>query len=168
MTDENKEFQDFVNCIVKKMLVYQKKNNIKKKCVDNAQILYDIITQNYPEVKCKIECCIVFSIQEQQIFVVFGHHRVVLNDEYFIDPSYEVYVVDEPAYFTTYTKFYDFVKECEINNTEFETFAKEGLPNFLSHLKLADDINKGEFIITDELYYKNVINFIMLNSIMGA
>ena len=158
----NKEFETVINDVVRRMLEYQRDNAVKRKCVDNAQIVYDFITNNFPEIDCKIQCCIVVYWEKDTniLKTVIGHHRVVINNEWFVDPSYETYEMTDCSYFTTFKEFSLCTKGLVDPTIDYKPMLKERLPEFLGHLKIAERINKGEFVITDRRYYNKVCDLL--------
>jgi hypothetical protein len=136
------------------MREFQEKNGIQKQCVTNCQYLYDVIKLNGNH-NVKVKAVIVISDMDTLGII---SHLVVVNNNTLLEPSYDVFSLQNKSYFDN-TK--DFMERFD---NEFKQVAqlnlKESIGNFLALMKLADRINDGELVITDKEFYDRQADFI--------
>jgi hypothetical protein len=134
------------------MREYQKINGIQKQCVTNCQFLYDHIKINY-NVNVKVESVRVLSANNETL--VAGHLVVIINDSLIIEPSYDVFILQNSIYFATIKDLMN-----NLNDDSKQIFGKKSISNFLDFKKIADRINNGGFVISDEIFYNNQADYI--------
>jgi hypothetical protein len=149
--------EEFIANIILQMREYQRLNGITKKCVDNSQYLYDIINSNGGEVVVKPY--IVLTQKNDESYIFKGHLAINFIDDYdVIEPSYEVWSLDKPAYFDNVK---DFVRLVSFPSEEIKKeVVKDTIHSFVKFVDLAKKINSGEFVITDKSYYHSQDKFI--------
>jgi len=150
----------FANIILS-MRKYQKKNNIKKQCVTNSQYLYDIIKMNSnsnSNVKTKSVIACSVNYEENTTTVVSGHIVVVLDDETTIEPSYDIFSLENVSYFENIKDFIDSFEDKNVLKTNFDI--KKLLNDHIKFKKISEQINKGELIITDKEHYDKQADYI--------
>ena len=100
---------------------YQKKNNIKKQCVTNCQYLYDIIKMNSnSNVKTKSVIACSVNYEENTTIVISGHIIVVLDDETIIEPSYDIFSLENVSYFENIKDFIRAFEDKNVLKTKFD------------------------------------------------
>jgi hypothetical protein len=144
--------KQYISRIISLMLIFQQLNNIDKQCVTNTQYLYDCIKYNFPNynVKAKAFICIIDDILDTTIFIT--HLAVIIDDDIY-EPSYELYKYKNK-------KYIDSIKNINFNKTPNDFDKNQLLSNFIKMIKIANEINNGEIIIANRLFYDNQANFI--------
>ena len=85
--------------ITHSMREYQKKNNITRQCVTNAQSLCDIIKNNSTSnAKTKAVFVVAENNEEDANIIVSGHLVVELDDETILEPSYDIFCLQNKSY----------------------------------------------------------------------
>ena len=145
--------------IILSMREYQKENNIKKQCVTNAQFLYDTIKVNsISNVKTKAVFVYSDNNEEDTAIIVGGHLVVELDDETIIDPSYEIFCLKNKSYFDNIK---DLVNIFD-NKVELKTKIdiKKLICEHIHFMKISEQMNNGELIITDKEHYNKQADYI--------
>jgi hypothetical protein len=157
-----------IKSIVNTMVEYQEIHNIKKECVTNVQILYDIIKETDPSLDVKIKAVIVVSHDNENNthLCVTGHLVLSIDDENVIDPSYEIASLKNSYYFTNIKDYIQSFNNTYDKKEQIEIFSKGGgLANIIQeHLKfvnIADGMNNNKFRINKE-YYNNICQYIQV------
>ena len=123
--------------IWKYMIEYQKLNNTKRHCIDNAQYYRDCIS-NLPgniEVRAVLGHC--KQTRQNRTFIVVSH-LVVVYDNKIIDPSYEIFKLKPNYYFT----LKDFVESVPLDQGfQNGKLSKEQVKEHLDFVELAEKIN---------------------------
>ena len=140
--------------IVLLMREYQKKHNIKKLCVTNCQYLYDTFKENCPLNNIKVKAVIGISLNDDRTIVYAGHVVVEVDEEFIIEPSYEVYSMHNIEYF-------DNIKQL-MNAFAFpnKNDMKDAIKEFICFTKIADTINNGKYIVMNKEYYDNQADYV--------
>jgi len=168
-TTYNREF--IMAKILESMLKYQKKHNIKSKCMTNVQYYRDALYGM--GVMCKIKPTIYITRRDTDNALCFDIHMTIkLNDILYIDPSFEFLSEEKIAIFHTIN---DFMKYCKnndnirpLNNKGQETSLYRSvqenhvfvLKNFINLVKVAEDINNNKLCITDKNYYNAQADYV--------
>ena len=163
----------YIMIIQKLMNTYQKENNIKGMCMANTSFLYRIICDNYHDLKIrtKVSPVICYYSEEienkgnKEINIYFHTHLVIKIDEKkLIDSSYEVDSIKDNLYLDNIIAF----QKCLINlkktfGIEFDNERKkETIKQYLKFLKIANDINKNDKLITaNQEYSDNLENYVI-------
>lgn len=149
----------FVNALVVNMIEYQAKNNITSQCLSNAQYLYDCLKGSKIGKAVRVKPVMVVSPETvkdgKTIWNIVSSHMVVIlttetDSELVIECSHDVALLKERSY-------YDNVKDL-LSNFD-ESFSRKSLSEwinikaFLTFIKYADEINRGEFVIADRDNY---------------
>jgi len=149
----------FVNALLKNMIEYQVKNNITSQCLSNAQYLYDCLKASKIGKAVRVKPVIVISPEKNEDghinWNIVSSHMVVImttetNSELLIECSHEVALLKNRRYF-------DNVKDL-LSNFD-ESFSRKSLSEwinikaFITFIKYADEINRGEFLIADRDNY---------------
>jgi len=145
--------------IILSMREYQKENNIKKQCVTNAQFLYDTIKVNsIRNVKTKAVFVYSDNNEEDTAIIVGGHLVVELDDETIIEPSYEIFCLKNKSYFDNIK---DLVNIFD-NKVELKTKIdiKKLICEHIHFMKISEQMNNGELIITDKEHYNKQADYI--------
>lgn len=144
--------------LIDAMHQFQKKNNIKNKCMDNTQYAYDCIRMSSPNMNVKAGAVIMTSYnpKTEHLTVWGGHLAIILNDEHVIDPSYETYSAPDTMYFTSISTVLKHYPDLSLNKELF----KHTIESFVHFNGVANDINKGLIRVTDEQYYNRQADFI--------
>lgn len=149
--------------IILSMREFQEKNGITKQCITNAQYLYDIIKMNTSN-DVKVNAVIVVSVDEEtNTYVIVGGHLVVVGDDdekTIIDPSYETFCLKNKLYFDNIRDMLDIFdnKSKEKLNTKIDL--KKVLQEHIKFMKFAEQINRGECIITEKKFYNDQADYI--------
>lgn len=148
--------ESYVQNIIVSMRKYQEENNIEKHCVTNAQYLYDIFKIN-TSINVKTRPVIIFSTNsEKDITTIVDAHLVIHMGNYdIVDPSYDVFCLENKTYFGNIKDFIKVFKDqIEIG------YLKEIIGNFTHIAKLSSKINNGELTISDKDYYNSQADYI--------
>ena len=146
-----------INQVHNTMREYQKENNIKGNCMTNCLYLSDIIKNivknNGLDICVKTIPVYVLSTNSEEATGMFvgGHVIISIDDDTFIEPSYEVYCLKNREYFTNINdlvnRFDDKVKLSQ--RFDFKTLISQ----HIEFIEIANKINNGEFMINDMEYY---------------
>ena len=143
------------------MREFQKKNCITKQCVTNTQFLYDCIKMNTRSSNVKVKAVLGFSNDDATSTGVFvgGHLVLILDDnETVIDPSYDIFRLKNISYYDNVKDLIDIFKDKTELKKRFDL--KTLFSEHIQFMKLAEQINNGEFIITDKQFYDNQADYI--------
>ena len=159
---QTKQKDKHLKFILKSMIQYQQLNNIKGKCIDNAQYYRDCITNLPDNIEVRAVICRGWRIKQREghrkivdanLVDVCGHLVVVYNNK-IIDPSYEISKLDPYYYFTVK----DFAKQTKIN------LSKKQVKNHLDCVKIAEKINQLRWTQTVSVrcqeYYNNQADYV--------
>lgn len=153
------EHSIFIANIILSMREYQKENNIKKQCVTNAQYLYDTIKMNSNS-NVKTKAVFVFSNNNEEDTAIFvgGHLIVILDDETIIEPSYDIFCLKNISYFDNIKDLVNIFDDKVCLNSKIDI--KKLIYDHIHFMKISDQINNGEFIITDKKHYNKQADYI--------
>jgi hypothetical protein len=141
------EYSILIANIILSMREYQKENNIKNQCVTNAQYLYDIIkTNSNSNVKTKAVFVFSHNNEEDTSIFVSGHLIVILNDETIIEPSYDIFCLKNISYFDNIKDLVNIFDDKVKLKSKIDI--KKLICDHIHFMKLSDQINNGELIIT--------------------
>jgi hypothetical protein len=101
-----------------------------------------------------VKAVIGILLHEHRTIIYAGHLVVEVDEEFIIEPSYEVCSIDNILYFDNIKAFMNKYKIPDTNDM------KHLIKDFVSFTKLADAINNGELTITDKEYYQNQANYV--------
>lgn len=136
------------------MREYQEMHNITEMCMTNTQTLYDIIKASFPLVDVKAKA--VICCNEMEDFVIKQTiHLIIIADGIYYEPSYELYAV-KPMYFSSVKN----LLEGFVPNDIIKDNIKNTLQSFLIFIEHEKNINNGNFLITDNDYYNNQLDYI--------
>jgi len=140
-----------ISNIILSMREFQKKNNIKNKCASNTQYLYDTIKMN-SDSNVKIKAVFVFSNDTETDTAIFvgGHLVVILGEETMIDPSYDIFCLKNKSYFDNIKDLMDMVDNKNKLKTKIDI--KKLISDHIDFIKVAEQINNSEHIITEKFY----------------
>lgn len=137
--------------VVLMMREYQKINNIKRRCITNAQFLYDNMTRISTKNDIQTRSVIVVGLSNEDTYVILGGHIVVVLDGDVIEPSYDIYSINDVCY---YDNVKDFMEDCSL--VIEKDLIKKTIQNFLEFQKYEKRINSGGFLVSgDDLIYYN-------------
>jgi hypothetical protein len=143
--------------LVHLMNQFQLDNGIKNKCCVNAQFLYRTLQNNYPtETSLKVLPVVaVYNRTENSVTINKGHMVVKINNLIF-DPSYEVSSSRDLKYLYNMKDIStdESVKKC------CDDFKRDVIKSWLDFQKFADLINNGRHIKGEEVYSKQLYDFI--------
>ena len=154
------ENEEFVSNILLSMREYQKENNIKGRCITNVLYYYDVlrmclnITAN--DIKAKAVYVLGYDETKSLASICCGHIVLVFEDGSVVEPSYEIYKMKNKTY-------YDNIKDlkyCIEEREDFNNNIKCMLEQYIKFSKVAEQINNGEFIITDKEHYHKQADYI--------
>lgn len=153
------ELSILIGNIILSMREYQKENNIEKQCVTNVQYLYDLIKLSSTS-DIKTKPVFVFSINYEEGTAIFvgGHLVLELDDGTIIDPSYDIFCLKNKSYFDNFSDFINSFDDKNILKTRIDI--KKLVKDHLDFKKLSNQINNGNFIITEKEHYKKQGNYI--------
>ena len=134
------------------MREFQKKNSITKQCITNVQFLSDCIKRNTNE-NIFVKAVFVLST-DCGVFKCVSGHLVIIIDNQIIDPSHDVYSRNDRKYFDNVK---DMIDNCDDG---FKPHAKDLISDFLAFMKYADQINNGELLVPDKLFYNQQADYI--------
>lgn len=139
-----------VSKFVKKMYAYQKKNDIKHKCLTNTQYLHDSMKISGVHVKAK---AVISFHRKGKDTIITNHILVQLPDGTMLDPSYDIGSEN--------VKYYETIESASnlLNEMNEELTKREFVKLFIRFIEYAEKINSGEIVITDKDYYNNLADF---------
>jgi len=152
-----------INDISQTIIDYQKDNFIVKKCVENSQFLYSYIKANYKS-NAKVKACIllIFDKSNSSVRINKGHLIIEVEDNIFIDPSYDISKNEYVNYYYTIREFFDYLKKENMNIMDIgHTKVNDLIDTFLYFVRYANNVNNGIFCINDMEYYTNLKDCIM-------
>jgi hypothetical protein len=153
------EYSILIANIILSMREYQKENNIKNQCVTNAQYLYDIIkTNSNSNVKTKAVFVFSHNNEEDTNIFVSGHLIVILNDETIIEPSYDIFCLKNISYFDNIKDLVNIFDDKVKLKSKIDI--KKLICDHIHFMKLSDQINNGELIITEKNHYNKQADYI--------
>jgi hypothetical protein len=151
---------DQLNMLMHGMLFYQKQNNIKSKCIVNAQFFYDSVVQTIKmqklEGNVEIKAAIVIGYidnaehTESKPYLVTKHMVVVYKDKIY-DPSYEIYSLKNKTYFFTLG---DYNQHNNNNNNYLPKFDKKHMKQFIAFVKQSAEMMHPNKLCYNKHYYK--------------
>ena len=149
-----------IQLALKYMLEYQKKNNIKGRCVTNVQYLRDTIINNMEAIskaKVKVLPAICISRHPPDEFkICYGHLCIEWNDT-IIEPSYVIAILGKEYKTEYYHTINDFMT-CPFNTPKWNStnfkLSKEQINKFISFVKSANNMNNNELIVDEDYYNK--------------
>ena len=102
----------------------------------------------------KVKAVIGILLHEHRTIIYAGHLVVEVDEEFIIEPSYEVYSMHNIEYF-------DNIKQL-MNAFAFpnKNDMKDAIKEFICFTKIADTINNGELTITDKEHYNNQADYV--------
>ena len=142
--------------IVLSMREYQKKKSIKKECLTNTQYLYDIIKMNFTN-NVKTKAIYVFSDDDGIAHLL--NHLVVVLDGKTIDPSFDVFCLKNKSYFDNIKDLMDNFDDKTMLKTRIDI--KKYTCSHFKFIKLAEQINNGEFVICDRKHYDEQGDYVL-------
>jgi hypothetical protein len=145
--------------IILSMRKYQEDNNIKKQCLTNVQYLYDVIRMNSSSnVKTKAVYLFSTNDEEQTNIFIGGHVVITLDDETILEPSQEIYCLKNVIYFDNIKDLMDnFVNKDELKSV---IDIKKIVSDHITFVKLSEQINNNELIISDREHYDKQADYI--------
>jgi len=148
-----------VGNIINSMREYQRKNNIKNKCVRNAQYLYDTIRMNSSS-NVKVKAVLVYAedADKEESRIVAGHLVLVLEDETIIDPSYDIFSLKNKVYSDNINDFMNMFKNKDEVRKDIDI--KYIISRHIDFMKFAERINNGECPVSDKKYYNDQADYI--------
>ena len=155
----NYDFKANWDDIILSMREYQKENNVKNQCVTNAQYLYDTIKINSNS-NVKTKAVLVFSdnTEEDTAIIVSGHLVVLLDDEIIIDPSYDIFCLKNKSYFDNIKDLVNIFDSNVELKSKFDI--KKLVCQHIHFMKISEQINNGECIITEKEHYNKQADYI--------
>lgn len=157
-----------INDIILSMYDFQRENNIKQRCMTNCQTLYDIIKDSECEIKTKegniavIEPMAIIAFiedEEKETLQISPHMVLKIDNDELLEASYE-FSGKNVKYLSTIQKFLNATKLLKMD----KDFVKEIIRQHTGFCKIAERMKNGEFIITDNEYYKNQMTHLIKNS----
>ena len=118
---------------------------IKGACATNAKCMRDYLKKTHPDKKIEVYPAIVTSDEGVRI------HLIILADEALIDPSYDVFSMENKRYYLNIKEFVDAIENSADKQNELRNLGKD----FMKYLDCANEINSGTFEnFNAELYNK--------------
>lgn len=139
-----------------KMYEYQKKNDIKRQCITNAQYFRDYLF--YSGIPVKTAPMFVL-FEENGVHMGVGVHMVVVWKDALLDPSYE-YASKNAKYFATYKELLSHVNSQNPDGLDDKENCKIILKEFLEFVDFAKKQNQGEIMVGSKEYYYAQANYV--------
>jgi hypothetical protein len=131
--------------IVLQMMNFQHFYKIKGACATNAKCMSNYLKKTYPDKKIEVYPAIVTSDEGVRV------HLIILADEALIDPSYDVFSMENKRYYLNIKEFVDAIENPADKQNELRNLGKD----FMKYLDCANEINSGTFEnFNAELYNK--------------
>lgn len=141
------------------MREYQRDNNIGDKCITNAIYLFDSLKMNGLNVQVK-PAIVISTTSETTIHLISGH-LVVYKDSMLLEPSYDVYSLENKVYFDTIKDFMSYAIKSNLNLSKESI--KKIMDDFIKFLKFSKSINDGELLISDREFYDKQADYVEKN-----
>lgn len=156
------EILKFIDRTTKHMLDYQRNKNTIKQCLANCSYLYDCIKYSRPRINAEvIPVIVMYNSDEETVNICAGHVVIMITHnekKYLIDPSYDIYSIENKSYFFNVSAFIKSVPE-EFRK-RFNDNMRETVSEFLKFSKLAQDINNDVCLVADKVYYHDQADYI--------
>jgi hypothetical protein len=152
--------------VLELMLEYQKKHNIKNRCMDNVQIFHDIMSGLNMSCKVVPVICSGYAFQLDTYVINMGHLIITVGNNLFVDPSYEFQLIKDKIYFQNIRDYSEFYKQKTKNllasniQGPFKN-KKDGVKRFLTFVSCSNNINNNLFCITDLNYYNSLLDNVL-------
>jgi hypothetical protein len=131
--------------IVLQMMNFQHFYKRKGACATNAKCMSDYLKKTYPDKKIEVYPAIVTSDEGVRV------HLIILADEALVDPSYDVFSLENKRYYLNIKEFVDAIENPADKQNELKSLGKD----FMKYLDCANEINSGTFEnFNAELYNK--------------
>jgi len=131
--------------IVLQMMNFQHFYKIKGACATNAKCMSNYLKKTYPDKKIEVYPAIVTSDEGVRV------HLIILADEALVDPSYDVFSMENKRYYLNIKEFVDAIENPADKQNELRNLGKD----FMKYLDCANQINSGTFEnFNAELYEK--------------
>jgi hypothetical protein len=131
--------------IVLQMMNFQHFYKIKGACATNAKCMSNYLKKTYPDKKIEVYPAIVTSDEGVRV------HLIILADEALIDPSYDVFSMENKRYYLNIKEFVDAIENPADKQNELRNLGKD----FMKYLDCANEINSDTFEnFNAELYNK--------------
>ena len=131
--------------IVLQMMNFQHFYKIKGACATNAKCMSNYLKKTYPDKKIEVYPAIVTSDEGVRV------HLIILADEALVDPSYDVFSLENKRYYLNIKEFVDAIENPADKQNELRNLGKD----FMKYLDCANEINQGTFDnFNNELYNK--------------
>ena len=131
--------------IVLQMMNFQHFYKIKGACATNAKCMSNYLKKTYPDKKIEVYPAIVTSDEGVRV------HLIILADEALVDPSYDVFSMENKRYYLNIKEFVDAIENSADKQNELRNLGKD----FMKYLDCANEINSGTFEnFNAELYNK--------------
>jgi len=153
-----------IDLIANHMCAYQKEHNITGRCSDNVTILYDIIKKSFKTLNPVFQNVIVSFNKNGIGHVCEGHIVIKLDNGALIDPSYEIAREPDSSYLDNFETFRDMV-EC---NDAIKPLMNKIEKGFNCFKRYAKRMNNGEFGVSSDEYYINLIKYLVDIGIIKA
>ena len=171
--DKTERISVKIKQIYETMRKYQKENNIKKQCLANCQFLSDSIKETFRHNGAdynlvKVRAVYVFGNNNEEKISKFlgGHVVVVLDDDIFYEPSYDIYSLKNKQYFTNFSELRDFINTFN-NKDELLQHTLDCNTLISQNIKFteyANQINNGKLLdLPDKEYYNKQADYIETN-----
>lgn len=135
---------------------FQRKNNIKNKCVTNAVYLYDCMRVSMDAINdISIKAMIVVSGNHKSpTFTICSGHLVVVVNGNIIDPSYDIFSLKNK-------KYYDNIADC-LNSVEglSDTHIKLIIKRHIQFVAYEKPLNDEGALAIDETYYHQQADYV--------
>ena len=133
-----------VNQCLTLMYAYQKENNIAGKSVANVDYLFTLMRHIDPKTKACPKTVICCTVNEAKQLRCFVHVIIMLDDNTFIDPSYEVHSVEDKQYYDKIASFVSIneklLKSCD------RAFPQALFKQFIEHTKMTEQLAAGNLV----------------------
>lgn len=152
--------------IVLQMMDFQHFNNIKGARNTNAKCMHDLL-KKVPNKSVEVFPAIVTSYNEESESGVTVHLVVLCakdEDKVMLDPSYDVFSLENKRYYLNIKEFVDAVDSPEKKQNEFKSLARD----FLILMETAKQINEGTFDQFNRELYEKQTEYVELKSKLTA
>ena len=152
----------------KHMMLFQKKNKIKRECVSNTQFLLEHVklyaqAHNIP-FTLKAKTVMAFYINKKRQPVSTVHIVVQIDGNRILDPSYEFYRIKDVQYFESLKPYMSFIKLSNVMDEELEHNIKSAIKQFLDFKNTYEEMPILCDSIFNQPYYDKQLDFLIKNS----
>lgn len=120
------------------MHLVQKCKNITGNCIENCKDFYAFI-KSTSEINVKVKAVCVLGSKNDTGYITCGHIIILVNDTYIVDPSYDVFSLQEKRYYDNTDEIFSVLEKSK----KIQYNKKEMIKTHARFVKYAETITDG-------------------------